>query len=173
MNKMLNGEPLNTKWGKANIDRGYYRISTNEKGNEGKQLHRLIAEEYFGDWINDPNDKFDIHHIDGNKLNNCILNLEPLKPNDHGILHNIGNTHSLETMKKMSKANNATGYFRVTKHYTPMCKQGFDWVYQYYVDGKQRQISSVDIEKLKQKVLDKGLEWYIIDEEKAKRIGGI
>ena len=38
-------------------------------------------------------------------------------------------------------------------------------------DGKKRQtfITSLDLLKLKQKVIKKGLEWLVIDEEKAKK----
>lgn len=76
---------LHTKWGNAKLfnDR-YYKISS---GKNGKYLHRLIAAEYFGDWINDPTDFYEIHHIDGDKTNNCVLNLEPLTKKEHRVLH--------------------------------------------------------------------------------------
>ena len=72
--------------------------------------------------------------------------------------------HSMESCKKMSKSRNSTGFFRVTKQKDSCCKQGFKWKYQYIdEDGKQKAIYSVDIDKLKQKVLDKGLEWEKIE----------
>lgn len=96
---------LHTPWGTANISQdGYYRITTSKEGNLAKLLHRLIAADYFGDWINAPNDYFEIHHIDGDKTNNCILNLEPLTPSDHHRLHAIGKHPSEEARKKMSEA---------------------------------------------------------------------
>ena len=79
---------LHTKWGTAKLfNNRYYRISSSENGNHSKFLHRLIATDYFGDWINDPNDFYEIHHIDGDKTNNCVLNLEPLTPSEHRALH--------------------------------------------------------------------------------------
>lgn len=40
------------------------------------------------------------------------------------------------------------------------CKQGFRWVYRYKdKDNKSKTISSVNIEKLKDKVISNGLEW--------------
>ena len=201
---------LHTKWGTANIGNGYYRITSIKEGNVNKLLHRLIAEDYFGDWINDPKEPFDIHHIDGNKLNNCVLNLEPISPNEHMRLHTKGKSKSSEHKRKLSeshkgktlsnetkqkisdakkgvklseetkrklseikkgiqhsdehkinrsKSTNTTGYFRVTKHNCKTCKQGFRWVYQYYEDGEEKAISSVDFDKLEKKVTAKGLEW--------------
>lgn len=98
-------ETLHTKYGTANITSdGYYRITTSKEGNLTKVLHRLIAADYFGDWINDPDDYFEIHHIDGDKTNNCVLNLEPLHPSDHHRLHAIGKHPSKESRKKMSEA---------------------------------------------------------------------
>ena len=92
---------LHTKFGIAKIDRTYFRISTNEKGNYNKYLHRLIFEDFYGMEIPDG---YVVHHKDGNKLNNCILNLQLLREFDHRSLHHEGTTHSAEAKKKMSKA---------------------------------------------------------------------
>ena len=194
MNKILN-----TKYGTAKIhSNGYYVITSGKEGNGNKLLHRLIAEDYFGDWINDPNDYFHIHHIDGDKLNNCVLNLEPIQPDEHIRIHNIGKklsdehkqkisennvrywkdkTLSDETKLKMSeskkgkplsddhkknisKSTNTTGYRNVYKQKNKKYNQGFTYAYQYYDEnGKQKQITSVDIEKLEAKVKSKGLPW--------------
>lgn len=76
-----------------------------------------------------------------------------------------GKTHSDETCKKISKTKNSTGFFRVSKHKNITYKQGFTWVYQYS-DGsdKQKAITSVNLDKLKEKVLAKGLEWIDFNE---------
>lgn len=197
-------EILHTKWGTAKIgNNGYYWITSSKEGNIRKLLHRLIAEDYFGDWINDPEEPFDIHHIDGNKLNNCVLNLEPIPHNEHVRLHNVGKIlsdetrkkmsevnkgktlseetkiklseakkgennpnygkhHSYETRKKLSVTQNTTGYFRVIKQKTKMCKQGFLWSYQYYVNGKRKRITSISIDELEKKVKAKGLPWEVL-----------
>lgn len=183
---------IKTKWGTARLDHyGYYTITSSKKDNNGKLLHRLIATDYFGDWINDPNEPFDIHHIDGDKTNNCVLNLIPIKRADHQRLHqkgkiftkehiqkiikkrrsysgknnpNYGNhrlgedspfygrQHSIESKLKMSKKKNNSGYFRVSER-----KNSF--VYRYYENGKDKTISSKDINKLEKKVKEKGLKW--------------
>ena len=74
---------------------------------------------------------------------------------------NSGIKHSDETKKKISKSkSNTSGYFRVNKHKTSQCKQGFFWRYRYYDEyGKRREIVSVDIQKLEKKVKDRNLEW--------------
>ena len=168
---------LHTKYGTAKINNiGYYQITTWKKSNHGKLLHRLIAEDYFGEWINDtdPNgNKWHIHHIDGDKTNNCVLNLEPIPERDHNLLHKSGENHpnygkigywkdktlSDEHKQKISKTKNTSGYLNVYKQKNKNYKQGFRWCYQYSEDGKQKSIASVDINKLEQKVKNKGLEW--------------
>jgi len=174
---MKNEEILNTKWGNAKLDHnGYYHITSRKEGNCGKYLHRLIFEDFYGEIPTG----YNVHHKNEKKTDNCIMNLQLMEPGEHVSLHKKGENHYLygehhseKTMKKMSETQNSSGYFRVSKKKNSHYKQGFFWKYQYYENGKRKNISSVDIEKLKQKVLDKGLEWYIIDEEKAKRIGGI
>lgn len=73
-----------------------------------------------------------------------------------------GKTHTLESKLKMSKARNTSGYLNVSKQLEPTCKQGFIWRYLYKENGKTKKIASVDLDKLKQKVLDKGLEWRAV-----------
>lgn len=75
-----------------------------------------------------------------------------------------GTKCTLEVRKKISKARNTSGYYRVCKRNNKSCKQGFTWNYKYYEDGKRKRISSVDLEKLEQKVRAKGLEWIKFDE---------
>ena len=234
---------IHTKFGNAQMDQGYYRIFSSKEGNRGKMLHRVIFEDFYGEI---PKGHI-VHHKDGNKTNNCILNLQLMRWGTHTSLHNIGNTnmlgkkHSKESIKKMSEskkgenhynygkhlskehkkklskafsgennpmygkqhseetkqkmsnakkgenhpmygkqhleetkrkiseAKNTSGYYRVYKINDKNCKQGFRWKYQYYNEnGKKKSISSVSIEKLEEKVLEKGLEWFVVDEEKAK-----
>ena len=80
----------------------------------------------------------------------------------------FGKTHSKETKERMSKARNTSGLFRVSKLKDEKCKQKFRWRYDYQENGKHKAISSVDLSKLKSKVLAKNLPWKIIDEEKAR-----
>lgn len=58
------------------------------------------------------------------------------------------------------ESKNSTEYYRVYKKIDKNCKQGYRWIYRYKDEnGKSLDISSVDIEKLKEKVITKGLEW--------------
>ena len=170
---------LHTKWGNATLNNwGYYRISSTEKGYEGKLLHRLIYEDFWG--VELP-PEIHIHHKDENKLNNCILNLEAVIGKEHSSFHNkgeknsmygkskelspvFGKTHSLSVRKNMSKPKNTTGYFRVYKKKEPSVKQGFTWKYGFYKNRKCYQTTSVDLNKLKEKVLANGWEWIKLDE---------
>ena len=181
---------IHTKFGNAHIDKGYYRISSVKEGNRNKMLHRLIFEDFYGEIP----EGYIVHHKDENKTNNCILNLQLIRWDAHTSLHNIGNTnnlgkkHSDESRKKMSialkgrihseshkkklgksnsKTRNVYGFYRVTHKKDSTCKQGFLWVYQYYQDDKRKKYYSTTLNGLKQKVMENGLEWVILDEEKA------
>lgn len=165
---------ITTKFGTAKINsNGYYEITSRVEGNNGKELHRLIYEDFYN--IKIPKG-FIIHHKDNNRLNNCVLNLQMLSRSEHNRIHGFadknlcksffgedngmyGKTHSLAARKKMSLKYNTSGYYRVFKHKCPNCKQGFRWIYSWYEGGKRKEISSVDLNKLKEKVLSRGLEW--------------
>lgn len=75
-----------------------------------------------------------------------------------------GKIHSLDSKLKMSKNKNTTGFFRVHKMPHKECRQGFTWRYEYYNDtGKRRKTDSVDLKKLKKKVLAIGEIWKVIN----------
>ena len=159
-----NGEIMKTKFGNAKIsNKGYYIITSGKEGNHNKMLHRLIWE----DWYDKPVPKgYVIHHLDHDKLNNNIQNLQCVEDDLHRKHHNKEDNHPMfnkkhcdESKHKISAAKNTTGYFRVSKQKNNKCKQGFTWNYQYFEGRKRRNISSTDLKKLKQKVLAKGLEW--------------
>lgn len=150
---------LHTKWGSARISHdGYYVISSRVEGNRGKKLHRLIYEDFWG--VKLPKE-ISIHHKDGNKLNNCILNLEAMYNTHHAKLHHKDKKLKLSHKLKMSRAKNTSGYFRVYKKKVKTLKQGYYWVYRYIDenDGKRKDILSKTIEELEKKVLEKGLKW--------------
>lgn len=80
-----------------------------------------------------------------------------------------GKTVSKECQLKMSKSQNNTGYYRVSKVYHKMYRQGFTWRYKYYDEnGNRKVISCVDIDKLEEKVKSKGLDWIILENNKSK-----
>lgn len=73
---------------------------------------------------------------------------------------NLGKTHSKETKLKMSKNHNTSGVYHLSKEKDKRYAQGFRWKYSYHDEnGKKRVLSSVDVKKLKKKVISKGLEW--------------
>ena len=170
---------MKTKWGNATIHKktGYYVITSSKEGNHGKKLHRLIMEDYLGCEIPEG---YLVHHVDENKLNNDIDNLMLVKKQEHTEIHKDtftfeGKTHSEKTKKligekskEMWKYKSKLGLFRVHIHQDKRCKQGFDYCYQYIENDKQHRISSVDILKLMDKVLAKGLDWFVVDEDKVK-----
>lgn len=80
-----------------------------------------------------------------------------------------GKHHSLDHNLKISIQRNTTGIFRVKRAKNGSKSGfGFTWQYCYHKDGKKKRISNINLNILKQKVLSKGLEWIIIDENKFK-----
>jgi len=64
--------------------------------------HRLIMEEYLGRKLGD--DEV-VHHINGDKHDNDISNLQVMTRSEHARLHQTGRKPSEETLKKMSLAS--------------------------------------------------------------------
>ena len=152
---------LTTKFGTAHIHQGYWTIRTRKEGNRDKRLHRLIYEDYHNCTLLP---HAIIHHKDGNKLNNCIDNLEVLTKEEHQKIHAIGKVTPYETQLKQSiSQNNSSGYFRVSKKKCGTCTYGFIYQYRYYDEtGKRHVIASVDLDKLKEKVLKEDLPWGVL-----------
>lgn len=171
---------IKTKYGTAYVNHhGYLQIISKEEGNYSKTVHRLVFLDYYGSIPAGSH----IHHRDGNKLNNNIDNLQLLSQSEHRRLHTkgknnpmYGKKHSKKSINKMiasklgkkqsiahkissSASKSSTGFFRVSIEKNPKLKQGFTWVYQYFEGETRKKLSSVDIDKLKQKVLAKGLVW--------------
>lgn len=63
----------NNKILKPGVILGYFAVSFSNKGKkESKRIHRLVAEAF----IPNPENKPCVNHIDGNKLNDIVTNLE-------------------------------------------------------------------------------------------------
>lgn len=186
---------IQTKYGNARLnDWGYYTITTRKEGNHHKLLHRVIFEDYYNIKLDEEfPEGIHIHHIDGNKTNNEIWNLEPISESDHMSLRHSGENHpqygkprseetkqrirntctgmrnTIEHNRNISRNKTSTGFFRVIKRNSKRYPQGFLWCYVYYKEAGKSQtfITSLDLLRLKQKILDKGLEWEVISKEKA------
>lgn len=96
-----------------------------------------------------------------------------------------GKNHTLESRMKMSKSRKGkklsekhreslskqattTGFYRVSKKKDITCTQGFIWIYTYHDEnGKRHYFGSVDLLKLKKKVLNNKFPWEILNKEKA------
>lgn len=155
----MNPPILHTEFGRAKIDaQGYYTITSRKEGNHRKRLHRLVFEKFHGSIP----DKYIVHHKDGDKLNNCILNLELVTCEKHNTLHHYQND---EVHRKVSLAKNNTGYRNVGISKDPTCKQGFIYRYRYSENRLSKSIYSVTIEGLREKVLAQGLPWEKFEEE--------
>lgn len=168
MNKWCFSMLIETKFGKANInDRGYYHIVSHKEGNFQKKLHRLIYEDHYGVTLLSSTD---IHHIDGNKTNNSIENLEAISHSQHSKMHMIGENNplygtkdSMDTLIKKSLKRNTSGYFRVSIFKDDKMSQGFYYGYQYYEDNKRKCITRVSLVELEKVVKERGLEWFKLD----------
>lgn len=154
-------EKFHTKYGTTKLNHdGYCEISSVKEGNKGKMWHRLIWEDAYGVLPKTTH----IHHIDGNPLNNCIWNLEPMNESEHLRMHKIGKTLPKEICYAISKSQNTTGYYRVHKQNSKRCKQGFIYVYQYKENGNRKYIKRVNLEDLQKEVERRNLKWSKIED---------
>jgi hypothetical protein len=102
-----------SKGGELNqfIVKGYKRVNLWINGKmKVKQTHRAVGDTY----ILNPENKSQINHIDGDKLNNNVSNLEWCTPKENSQhAHDIGLSkvvHSEETKRKISMANMGNSY---------------------------------------------------------------
>jgi DNA-binding transcriptional regulator YiaG len=116
--------------------KGYLRVSI---GGKLKFVHRLVAEQY----LPNPESKPQINHKDGNKLNNCVDNLEwvsNLENRQHAVknlLHLCGEAcpHAKLTKKDVEFIRNNTqmtareiaAMFNVSASNVKTIRQGKTW----------------------------------------------
>lgn len=67
-------------------------------------------------------------------------------------------------------AEKETGFFKTKKVRCQACKQGFIYRYRWFdeKEDKYRVLSSIDIKKLREKVIAKNLSWKVENNYKAK-----
>ena len=141
-----------------------YELRLLETGNFSEEQLNSLETHYIAHYntFNDPN-KFN-YMIGGGRSVFCEESREKIRETLTGY------KHSLKARENMCKSKNKTGFYNVGIQKKEDCRQGFVWKYRF-TDGNPYRIviGSVDLIKLKQKVLDKGLPWSVIDETKAKQ----
>ncbi|MBQ9024839.1 MAG: HNH endonuclease [Methanobrevibacter sp.] len=159
-------ETFETEFGRCGFNKeGYMIIYCPDKT---RMYHRVVWSKHYGKIP----EGYHIHHIDKNKLNNNISNLQLICSSEHSKLHfsgennpNYGKKFNMNHKISLSKAKNETGFYRVSKEYSYNNRKGYRYRYIYVDDnGKRKEIKSVDINKLKEKVLAKNLEWIDLNE---------
>lgn len=119
-------------------------------------------------------DKFDNYNFivcdDLNKLKDKVIEMgfnwkiiDNLKYN-RSIKENNFNLKNIEHRKW-----SYSGIYRVKKIKDKNISQGFLWVYRYKHKSKVIDLSSTDLNELKEKVLKNDLEWKILDETTANK----
>lgn len=161
-------DKLTTTFGNIAIsDKGYYRFSGGE--NVHKYFHRVIWENFYGCEV--PKG-YHIHHKNGNKLDNCILNLQLVSKSQHHKHHQQGENNSMygkqftkDHASKLSQ-NGECNFFRVSVEHNPSFKKGIRYKYCYYdEDHNHKSISRVDIKELEAEVKKRNLEWFELTED--------
>ena len=90
---------------KPNIVCGYRQVILSKDGKRNYQkVHRLVAETF----ISNPDSKKQVNHIDGNKLNNCIDNLEWNTPSENQI-------HAFNKGLSKPRRGKANNFTKLTK----------------------------------------------------------
>lgn len=139
--------------------------------NKDGLIHRLTWEHHYGKPI--PKGCV-IHHLNMNRQDNRIQNLQCVPKNVHDKFHRriddrngvnnpfYGKEHTLDSNLSHSLKTNSTGYFRVTMDKTRQGKP--QYVYRYYENKKPKKLKSISLVDLEQKVKSKGLEWIKLEE---------
>lgn len=82
-------------------------------------------------------------------------------------LDNAKKTIELDNTK-VNRKNNTTGLYKVYIKKCSSCKKGFIFEYQYKHDNKIKSILRTSLKSLEEEVKNRGLEWKILDEDKAR-----
>ena len=76
--------------------------------------------------------------------------------------------HKSKLSLNQSKARNTSGFYRVRIQKSKTSTSGYNCKYSYHKNGIRKTLSSKTIDELEIKVKSKGLDWIILDENKAE-----
>jgi hypothetical protein len=96
--------------------RDYFRVKLG--ANNERYMHRLVAKHF----IPNPENKPEVNHIDGDKSNNCVLNLEWCTPSEN-------KQHAYDTGLKVASKGEKSGRAKLTN------KQVGQILYLYKFEG--------------------------------------
>ena len=86
---------------KPNNVKGYYQVTLQKKGKKKiYKVHRLVAKTFIKNTYN----KREVNHIDGNKLNNAVTNLEWVTAKENS-------NHRVNVLNKKTTDNRKVGMF--------------------------------------------------------------
>lgn len=98
--------------GHYNKETGYITISPHNKSYKHKGVHQYIF--MIGNQCDIP-DGYDVHHINGNRTDNRLCNLELIEHSKHISEHTLGVNKSVEMRKKLSITNTGRKHTEETK----------------------------------------------------------
>ena len=184
-----------SEFGVYNItEDNYCQITSRKEGNKGKLLHRLIMEKHLGRELKREEE---IHHLNGDRLDNRIENLVLCKNHEEHIRKyhphcseerkrkisdsrigekhwNYGKPLCEETKQKMKNTyakNNECGFPNLIITYCKGCVRGFTFKYRYYDEnGIRKGITHSKLGDMIQAIIDKGQFPFISDGEKFSKV---
>ena len=75
-----------------------------------------------------------------------------------------------KVIEPMCRSKQNIGIMNVSKVHCTTCKKKYMYLYNYNENGEYKSFNSVDLNKLKQKAISKGLPWIIINPTKLDMV---
>ena len=108
---------MKTEYGKFHINKqGYYVKNI--------YLHNLVWVNFYGKPVPDG---YAIHHINGDKTDNRIQNLQCVERKTHSRFHNKGRRHSEKSKKQISESKKGYNHTEETKQKLSKWRKGRKW----------------------------------------------
>lgn len=100
------------------VGRGYLAVNMSENGKHTKNyIHRLVAETY----LDNPNNYDTVDHIDNDKTNNCVNNLQWMSREDNTIKGNIGSKKAAKQIRCVETGQIFESYTQAAKNIGVSC----------------------------------------------------